>query len=102
MKHLETLAKLKLNGLEKAIVTALYTATKHWITESNQISESFKLTANELHQMLKENGGQFETEISWSVQILLDLDLIEKNENKIALTKTGRLYGAFMNKELSI
>lgn len=96
------LAKLKLNGLDKTILVGLFNETKKWITESNQVGVPPRITAQELHKILQMDDGSSNTEVSWSVQILLDLGLIERSENKIALTQTGRLYGALLTKQIQV
>jgi hypothetical protein len=98
MQDLFVLVGLKLGSKEKVIVEVLYELTKSWITESNEVGKAFAVTASELIEKLEDTGK----EISWSVQLLLDLELIQKTENKIELTRSGRLYGAILSKDLLI
>ncbi len=91
------LAALKLVNKEKLIIEALYQKTKSWISESNQINEPLRLTAKEMIELI-----EGETEISWSVQLLIDLGLINKVDNTVELTPEGRIYGALLAKDLQV
>lgn len=93
--------KLKLGSSEKLILQTLYLKTKKFIIESNRVGETFKMTAPELTQALGEGGQAIGTELSWYVQFLLDLEFIKRIENKIELTQKGRIYAAFLAKEIS-
>lgn len=100
MSRFMDIAKLKLNTVEKSIVQVIYRKTKAFIMESNLIGEPVQLTATEVSQALKDDFSLSINEMSWSVQLLLDLELINRTENKIELTQKGRLYGAFMAKDI--
>jgi len=100
MNRFVDISKLKLNTVEKSIVQVLYRKNKTFVSENNQIDEPVYLTASEVSQALKDEFSLAINEMSWSVQLLLDLELINRHENKIALTTKGRLFGACLSKDI--
>jgi hypothetical protein len=94
------LKDLKLATIEKHFLQVLYRRTKLHIKETNLIEDFVSLTSDEIKRDLLSEFGIQSDELSWTLQLLLDLSLVERVQNKVSLSKTGRIYTAFLEKDL--